>query len=251
MTTVITISTNGRKSNGASALAEAAGIKRWFGKKPLKPTDVLINWGSTKPYPEAVTVINPPYNVGVAANKVMTFSVLGDKDVDIVPWTSNIDIVKEWLAAGHDVVVRATVTGHSGEGITIIHKGDDVPVAPLYTRYVKKDREFRVHATTKGVILTQRKIRDPGREPTNWQIRSHQNGFIFAVKNVEPNEARDKLAMAALEVMGLDFGAVDIIEKAGQFYVLEVNTAPGLEGNTLKVYADALKELANGTDEQH
>jgi glutathione synthase/RimK-type ligase-like ATP-grasp enzyme len=39
--------------------------------------------------------------------------------------------------------------------------------------------------------------------------------------------------------LGLDFGAVDIIQDdGGNFYVLEVNTAPGLEGQTIKSYAE-------------
>lgn len=240
------ISTNGRPSNGAKDLVATGVFKRWRGVKPLKLTDVVINWGSTKNYPAGPLILNKPYNVAVAANKSSTFAVLDNENVSIVPWTANTDIVKSWLAAGSQVVVRSILTGHSGEGISILQPDTvEIPVAPLYTRYVKKDKEFRVHATTAGVILTQRKIRDPEREPTNWQIRSHENGFIFAIKNVEPNEARDTLALQALKVMGLDFGAVDIIEKNDVFYVLEVNTAPGLEGNTLEVYAKSLKELAD------
>jgi D-alanine-D-alanine ligase-like ATP-grasp enzyme len=42
----------------------------------------------------------------------------------------------------------------------------------------------------------------------------------------------------------LDFGAVDVIwnEKQQRAYVLEVNTAPGLEGQTVDDYARGIKE---------
>jgi glutathione synthase/RimK-type ligase-like ATP-grasp enzyme len=42
--------------------------------------------------------------------------------------------------------------------------------------------------------------------------------------------------------MGLDFGAVDIGHRLidNQFFVFEVNTAPGLEGTTLDKYAKAI-----------
>jgi D-alanine-D-alanine ligase-like ATP-grasp enzyme len=43
----------------------------------------------------------------------------------------------------------------------------------------------------------------------------------------------------------LDFGAIDIIynESRDQAYVLEVNTAPGLTGQTIQSYADAFRHL--------
>ena len=55
------------------------------------------------------------------------------------------------------------------------------------------------------------------------------------------------MGIDAVSALGLDFGAVDIIEDAdGKLYVLEVNTAPGLEGQTLTLMAEALKELIDG-----
>jgi D-alanine-D-alanine ligase-like ATP-grasp enzyme len=45
--------------------------------------------------------------------------------------------------------------------------------------------------------------------------------------------------------LGLDFGAADVLFNArrNQAYVLEVNTAPGLEGQTVNDYAEAFKEM--------
>ena len=52
---------------------------------------------------------------------------------------------------------------------------------------------------------------------------------------------------AAIKALGLDFGAVDIIynEAEDQHYVLEVNTAPGLEGTTLQKYTEAILEMSS------
>jgi D-alanine-D-alanine ligase-like ATP-grasp enzyme len=43
----------------------------------------------------------------------------------------------------------------------------------------------------------------------------------------------------------LDFGAVDVIYNRAQdkAYVLEVNTAPGLEGSTLDNYVEAIQKV--------
>ena len=47
-------------------------------------------------------------------------------------------------------------------------------------------------------------------------------------------------AIKAVELCGLYFGAVDMIWNAykKQGYVLEINTAPGLEGQTVENYAE-------------
>ena len=62
-----------------------------------------------------------------------------------------------------------------------------------------------------------------------------------------PDPVRDTIAVNAVKALGLDFGAVDIIynEKENQYYVLEVNTAPGLEGTTLIKYAERFSKLWN------
>jgi D-alanine-D-alanine ligase-like ATP-grasp enzyme len=53
------------------------------------------------------------------------------------------------------------------------------------------------------------------------------------------------MACDAIINLGLDFGAVDIIynEKNNRWVVLEVNTAPGLSGETLNRYVEMIKEL--------
>ncbi|OYV41136.1 MAG: hypothetical protein B7Z80_02670 [Rhodospirillales bacterium 20-64-7] len=118
--------------------------------------------------------------------------------------------------------------------------GADIQPALLYTKYIFKVREFRVHVVNGAVIDTQQKIRDPEKEPLSWKVRSHENGFIFARNGIVPSDTRDNLACSACTALGLDFGAVDIVEdKKGNFYVLEINTAPGLEGQTIKSYGDA------------
>jgi glutathione synthase/RimK-type ligase-like ATP-grasp enzyme len=51
-------------------------------------------------------------------------------------------------------------------------------------------------------------------------------------------------AVKAIIKLGLDFGAVDIIQTPdGHGWVLEVNTAPAIEGSTVDAYADAFAEL--------
>ena len=52
-------------------------------------------------------------------------------------------------------------------------------------------------------------------------------------------------SIAAVQHVGLDFGAVDIIynQREDSSYVLEINTAPGLMGTTGERYAEAFGNI--------
>lgn len=243
----IWIYTGGRASNSAKALAAAPGFRRYITGKSFKASHVLVNWGTQNLVPVGnVRILNSVASIGLAANKLFAFTAFAGEDIDTVPWTANKAIAKEWQDKGATIVVRNVLTGHSGNGIVIVEEGEEIPDAPLYTKYIFKTKEYRVHATHSEVIHTQRKVRDPDVEPLSWKVRSHQNGFIFQVTNIQPSDARDKLAISSVKALGLDFGAVDIVEdKKGNLYVLEVNTAPGLEGQTIEAYTNALEKLAN------
>lgn len=240
----IWIATNGRPSNGAKALASLAGFKRLRTGKGVKAGDIVVNWGSSQQYevnwPE---LLNPPDAVKVASNKTMAFDHMTNAGVSTVAWTTDKLQARLWQKEnGSTIVARQKLTGHSGEGIIIVEPGEEVPDAPLYTKYIFKEKEYRVHVCNGVAIDTQRKIKDPDREVVTWKVRSHANGFIFARNGIVADDARDQLAVAACQSLGLDFGAVDIIQdKKGAYYVLEINTAPGLEGQTVERYGEALR----------
>lgn len=237
-----------RTSNSAEILSKTEGFRRMRLGKLVKNIDTIINWGVSNSNKFLIdhVILNRPDSVAVTVNKLESFKALTAANVMTVPWTTNILLAREWQAAGQTIVCRKILTGSAGNGIIIISKNEELLEVPLYSRYIFKTKEFRVHATTKKVLSTSRKIRDPNKQVTSWKIRSHDNGFIFQHNNIQPDEKRDELAIQAIKALNLDFGAVDIIEdKQGQLYVLEVNTAPGLEGQTVQVYIQALKELSH------
>lgn len=253
----IWIATNGRPSDGAAELAKQPGFVRARKGGKIKTTDLVINWGSSQPYGfknvNNVKILNAPNAVGIVTNKLSFFQFLFGPEsqnpyngihVKTVDWTDDPKVAQSWADNEFVVFARTKLTGHSGQGIIIVDKKQEVPPAPLYTKYVFKEKEYRVHVVGGKVIDTQQKIRDPNKEPTSWKVRSHENGFIFARNNINPDPDRDALAIAATGAIGLDFGAVDIIrDKAGTYYVLEINTAPGLEGQTIESYANAFRNF--------
>jgi glutathione synthase/RimK-type ligase-like ATP-grasp enzyme len=117
----------------------------------------------------------------------------------------------------------------------------------MYTKYIKKRDEYRVHVVQGNVIDTQIKMRryDTDDNQVNWMLRNHSNGFIFGRDRVVHDARRDALAIAAVHAVNLDFGGVDIIWNAyrNEYYVLEVNTAPGITGTTLQNYVTAFNSI--------
>jgi hypothetical protein len=184
------------------------------------------------------------------SNKRTFFGAMEDTDCRVPDWTVDMGAAINWLGAGHTVCARAILNGHSANGLTIYVPGRDqiLERVPLYTKYVKKKAEYRVHFVGGQVIDIQRKIRRPDfAGPINWHIRNHDNGFIFVRNGVREALPVDVLTQAqhCIDNSGLDFGAVDVIynEQHDQAYVLEVNTAPGLTGETVTNYAEAFRRM--------
>lgn len=207
-----------------------------------------MNWGNGSGTLRAD--LNGYERVSAAGNKLSTFRALEGKDgIRIPEFTTDRSVATGWAGDGISVVCRTKLHGHSGDGIVLADSAEAVVAAPLYTKYVKKQDEYRVHVAFGEVIDVQakRKRRDvPADFATNYKVRNHHTGWVYCRENIqEPGELRG-MAVATVSALGLDFGAVDIIynAKRNECSVLEVNTAPGLTGTTVTKYADAFaKEL--------
>ena len=113
-----------------------------------------------------------------------------------------------------------------------------------YVEYRETEAEFRVHIWRGLSIRFGVKIpRLPHPHP-KW--RSWSSGWRLAYTldaGGEDRAAIRKLAVRAVEALGLDFGAVDIgRDISDKLFVFEVNTAPGIEGGTLVAYANKIAQ---------
>ena len=218
-------------------------------------SDKVINWGGGG----ASWGLNKPSAVSRAINKVTTFTYLKAGQVRTPDWTTNREEAKQWFREGAKVMCRTKIDGHSGEGIVIPTREVDFPLCSLYTKFIDKDHEYRVHVFNGKVIDAREKVRaSDGRAVTSDTIFTHTNGYVF--KFADPPSDVKIQAIAAVKALGLDFGAVDVITKQSdhrimmgmceftvpEAYVLEVNTAPGLTGTTITRYKEAIEEWLNG-----
>lgn len=236
-------------SASAKEIARALGVKRIIpgGKYRPTPSTTVINWGSSSMHFDNNNVVNKSSAVAKAANKLSAFLTMQLSGVSTVEFTTEARKVAAWLNVGNKAVVRHKLSANSGDGIEILRRGDEVPYAPLYTKYLRKDREFRVHVFKGNVFDFQEKKKKSGYihedNANSSLIRSHLNGWIFCRSGVICPEYIQQEAIKAIKSLGLDFGAVDIIDAGGKAFVLEVNTAPGMEHTTLANYVNEFKSL--------
>ncbi len=139
---------------------------------------------------------------------------------------------------------RTRINSTNGRGIIEFNAEDEhYPPAPLYTEYIPKKSEYRVHVLNGEVIDIQQKKKKRGFESTrNTRIRNLNNGYVYCRDDIAPPDGLANLAVSAVAALGYTYGAVDIIynQKMDKCFVLEVNSRPGLSNTTLMFYAKAI-----------
>ncbi len=212
---------------------------------------LVVNWGGSD-CPEYDNMLNKAKAIQIASNKLLCSKVFDNYAV-----SSPLNFYKKEEAQhyldvngeGSVIYCRTILNGSQGKGIVVAHKSDEVVNAQLYTVGITgKRREYRAHVFNGKVIhLQQKKRRDGWKENPNYNgdVRNLDGGWVFTMQAVELNEATIASACEAVKVLGLDFGGVDlIVDSEGTGYVIEVNTACGLEGTTVEKYCDAIKKYA-------
>ncbi len=242
------------RSQGAKALSNSLGWPRIVHNQSefrgnFKPW--VLNWGSEEmlPHVRACKVINTPEAIVQVSDKLFFFMLMAHDADYMVPFALDRLTAEGWIRDGNTVVCRTLRRGHGGAGIVIADTLEQLVDAPLYTKYVKKQAEYRVHVFNDEVIDVQQKRRrvEIPDEDINWRVRNLAGGFIYARENVnEPAQVTD-VAVRCMSRTYLDFGAVDVIwnEHEHRAYVLEINTAPGLEGLTLNNYVTAIRRFTD------
>jgi hypothetical protein len=155
--------------------------------------------------------------------------------------------------AGHNVhfPLLARKRHHrAGRDIMPVFQASEIPWrkaagADFFIEYIPIEEEYRVWVFRnrhKGTY--QKKMVRPAEYKKIG--RNFKNGFAFELVQSEnvPRGAVD-LAVASLKALSLDFGAVDILKGLdGRYYFLEVNTAPGVEGEKRQVIRGFADEFA-------
>lgn len=254
-------------------ISKALGIKllRMNVQGLIPKNSLVINWGRSdlgERQQNDTVFLNHPDAVENAVDKLKCYKILQDSNIPTLESTLSIADFADWIQKGNSVLGRTTERGHGGEGIHILNKNNFMDIAPhckFFTKYYGKTYEFRVHVFKNPdgeyVVLDyqQKRMRVQADENLNEpvpeeqrelfrKIRNYNNGWVFCRENVKRYQQVEQLAIDAVKVLGLDFGAVDIGAKRGiengegYAVVFEVNTAPHVEGQTFDNYIAAFQK---------
>ena len=201
-------------------------------ESPNKRPQRLIRWGNRADirFNAVGGVLNRKSALNDASNKGRSLELLTNAGINVPPAATRFD---------GELLVGRTETHVGGSGFFLITSQRDFELAQRlhcthFMKYIPTQREYRVHVFTGTVIGAGEKLM--GDEATSLHIRNVGTGWTFRYNNIEriPRDI-ERVAVDAITALGLEFGAVDVLKSINNnFYVLEVNTAPGLvavEGN--------------------
>jgi hypothetical protein len=168
-------------------------------------------------------------------NKLRELELLRAKGVATVPFSrSPMDLAAPVMGRslhhtrGNDIIVYRTRP--DGRILRPQRRHD------FYTQLIDKQREFRIWSFRRTVIGCYEKILSYpaklGRRGRSREIWNYRNGYAYIFRRPEeiPDQLKE-LARLAVDAVGLDYGAVDMLtDRQGRGYVLEINSAPGVEG---------------------
>lgn len=213
-------------------------IKTIGSKYKPNTNDVIINWGVPKSPMIGANCLN--VNAHNACNKLQALQLMSS--INKLRFTTDQEEAKTFKLC----YCRTLLNSSSGRGIVVATNPSEVVPAPLYTKGISKvSGEYRVHVFKGRVIDFAQKKRIRDQENYNKYIRNYDNGWIFAREDITLPPSASQLAIDAVHALSLDFGAVDIVHSgySNNCFVLEVNTAPGLQGSTVNSYKEAIISL--------
>lgn len=237
---MITIIGKGKDSRN---LANLLGCKRFN-----RNADVIIRYGNIREGFEGIT-INSIEAIKRTRNKLIALTILSNEGISTPEFHKRGELEGSngiWFGRetfhkkGKDIVICE----QKDDGIEILNNVSAEKITHL-TKYIPVDREYRVHVMGNEVIQVCIKIPDDNTHEKD-MIRNLEHGWHFAECNdwVNMYKKMKQMAIDSVNILGLDFGAVDIIlGKDGKYYVLEVNTAPGLDNKRLELYVENLTKL--------
>lgn len=238
-------------------LADYLGVDGYENASNLSDHDSIIRWGSRESitnrlyFDQTIQSREAIRNASQKYDALQTFQEHNIPAPDTVRSRNNVGRVDD-DSTDLSYPVLARDDSHSqGTDIELILQGRDaylISDADHYVDYIPVDLEYRMHVVDGEVIKVHEKRLRHEAEMSPPHIRNSGNGWVFLDPR-DPEPAHD-IAIDAVESLGLDYGAVDVIreEWTSDEYVLEVNSAPTLDEANLERYGDAFADMLDLDD---
>lgn len=217
----------------------------------------IICWGTSE-LKEKINLknfkfINNYYVIQNNRNKFKSLEIMDKKGV-MIPRFYKIDVVLEKIRKkeiSFPLIARKN-RHQGGSGLIMCLCASDIKRAiknkyDYFVEYIPNDVELRVHIFGEKVIRISKKERNYDGE--RW-IKNRERGWYFKDISIDTVKEWDKTIIQecknAVQSMHMQFGAVDVIYSDFNIpYVIEINSAPALNGKGLEIYSNEIKEYFN------
>ncbi len=225
-----------------------------------KAGDVLIRWGTTRKDEKddqfiraGGKVLNSANSIFRNTNKLKSIDIFKRAGLNTARVYTNKRDIQQFPVLGRDR------NHHGGLDIVVINGNNNlrqndfnkIPNKDYYIEYIPSKVEYRVHVFQGEIIRVTKKVfkghdRDGNPVHDKGTIKNDTYGWGHSNINIEefPREYKAP-AIAAVEAIGLDFGAVDMLIGANDRkpYILEVNSACRLNTIGLDIYSRKISSI--------
>ena len=180
--------------------------------------------------------LNDPDAVTTAIHKYATGCALATAGIPVPDalWALSADTLNAERGRFGDRAVYKTAIGTHGGGAWLVDLED--PVNPqvgsrqaFLQSFIERDPErhedYRVYVVGDEVVGAMNRVAPEGEWRTNVALGGHVED---ATETLSPDIA--ETAVAAADVVGLDYAGVDVVEGEEGYFVLEVNPTAGFKG---------------------
>jgi hypothetical protein len=200
--------------------------------------DLFIRWGSTDEFPNTRSTkqLNSLDAVKRTVDKIQMLTVLRDAGIPTPEFNTDSSLISNFNDDTGNVYIR------SKDGV-VRYASDYCPIRDSY--YSKpiplKRREYRVHVFNSKVIGIYEKV--PLTQDRPALFKSDTCKFVRCDPNISRvDQNAQQICIQAVNALGLLCGGVDLIrDKNKNFFVCEVNSAPGLNNNNIQRWVDEIK----------
>lgn len=214
-------------------ITEMTGLPVYESGSVLPNTDDFVfRWGTTCTVPGG-QVVNSAKAISKTSDKRGFRLELAKNDLTMPSWGSLEEmLLNDAHKTVQEFLLRPAVHTRSEDMFLCTELSEVVKSiqkinGPYYvSKFIKKKNEYRVFVAQNRIVWMIRKHPKKAEDIT-WGC-VEQGNFEY-IGWTEWNSEVTRLGLASMKLSGLDFGAIDIVEdQDGNFYVLEVNTAPWL-----------------------
>lgn len=218
-------------------------------KLPKEIEGVLIRWGTCRDIPYKNIIINKGKAISLASSKGKARKVMEEAGVKTPILTEPISF---------PVIARPEMH-MKGKDFNVLMNNEELNKFKLthtnyyYSTFIDKDHEYRVFCAHGKVLHIVEKPR-PIQNSYCWNMEEENPWQVVPRSEIEYEVPYQSLL--AVEAIGLDFGAVDVITKnnadGSEVYVLEINTAPQLSAEyTLEKWSKYFQWVERNPEEKH